>query len=338
MKIIHIHKLVLFTASRVNVLRNLVVRSYREGDEDIWLHIVNESFKACPRYEPRVLSDFLRWKNSPYFDEKGLFFAQVDEAIVGTIAAMSLKYLAKKKGRITDLAVLPPYQRKGIGSTLLEAGLNYLKRVGIKEVEAWCWNFPAYLNFYKKHGFKPVRRHLAIYWDLTKPLPKLIVNREVDVKKATMADIEVLAELASKAYLPYWDWWYEDYGGTEKVRENWKKRVKDELERGYAYFIAYIEGKPVGFSAAQINKKLIEGKGVRLGTLWAGVAVLPEYRRKRIGSRLLREALTFLKKKGMEKAMVGTFSYLHSHTPAVNLYLKSGGTITQEFVSMKKLL
>ncbi|MFQ6064166.1 MAG: GNAT family N-acetyltransferase [Candidatus Bathyarchaeia archaeon] len=322
----------------MNGIGNLVVRSYREGDEDVWLHIVNESLKACLGYEPRVLSDFLRWKNSRHFDGRGLFFAQVGEAVVGTIAAVPLKYLAKKKGRITDLAVLPTHQRKGVGSALLEAGLSYLKGVGMKEAAAWSWNFPAFLDFYAKHGFQPVRRHLAIHWDFTKPLPKLTVNREVYVKEATVADIEVLAKLASKAYLPYWDWWYEDHGGAEKVRAYWRERVKNELEMGYAYFIAYAKKKPVGFSAAQIDKKLIKEKGVKLGTLWAGVAVLPEHRRKHIGSRLLREALTFLKRKGMEKAMVGTFSYLDSHTPAVNLYLKSGGIITREFVSLRKLL
>jgi GNAT superfamily N-acetyltransferase len=319
-------------------MRNLVVRSYREGDEDVWLHIVNESLRACPGYEPRDLRDFLRWKKSIYFDEKGLFFAQICETVVGTIAAVPLKYLAKKKGRITNLAVLPAYQRKGIGSALLEAGLGYLKRVGMKEATAWSWNIPAFLDFYEKYSFQPVRRHLAIRWDLTKPLPKLTINKEVDVKEATITDIEVLAELASKAYLPYWDWWYQDYGGPEKVRAHWRERVKNELGKGYAYFIAYAEKKPIGFSAAQIDKELIEEKGVKMGTLWAGVAVLPEHRRKHIGSRLLREALTFLKKNNMEKAMVGTFSYLDSYTPAVNLYLKSGGIITREFVSLRKLL
>jgi GNAT superfamily N-acetyltransferase len=322
----------------MNKTEKLVVRSYREGDENVWLHIVNKSLGACPGYEPRVLSDFMRWKNSGHFDEKGLFFAQFGETIVGTIAAVPLKYLAKRKGRITDLAVLPAYQRKGVGGVLLNAGLSYLKRVGMKEATAWSWNVPAFLDFYEKHGFQPVRRQLAIYWDLTKPLPKLVVNREVNVREATMADIEVLAELASKAYLPYWDWWYEDYGGVEKVRAHWRERVKSELGKGYAYFIAYAEEKPVGFSAAQVDTKLIEEKGVKLGTLWAGVAVLPEHRRRHVGSRLLREALTFLKRKGMEKAMVGTFSYLNSYTPAVNLYLKSGGTITREYVSLRKPL
>jgi len=45
-----------------------------------------------------------------------------------------------------------------------------------------------------------------------------------------------------------------------------------------------------------------------------------------------------LKKKGIEKAMGGTFSYFDSYTPAVNLYLKSGGIITREFVSLGKSL
>lgn len=321
-----------------NLIDRLVVRSYKEGDEKVWLHIVNESLKACPGYEQRTLADFLRWKKSGDFDEEGLLFAEVDGEVIGTIAATPLKHLAKKKGRITDLAVLPTYQRKGVGSKLLEAALNYLKRADIEKAEAWSWNVPAFLNFYKKYDFQPVRRYLAIYWDLKSPLPEIKVNKEIDVKRATIDDIETLAELASKAYRPYWDWWYEEYGGPERVKAHWKERSQVWIKRGYAFFLAYLKGKPVGFSAAQIDKEFIKERGVKMATLWGGVAVLPEYRRRYIGSRLLTEALTFLKEHGMERAMVGTFSYLDSETPALRLYIKSGGRIRTEFVGLTKRL
>ncbi len=322
----------------MSFLSDVLVRNYREGDEHLWLHVVNESLSDCPGYEPRVLSDFWRWKSRGHFDGEGLFFAELGEKIIGTIAATPLKHLFEKKGRITDLAVLPAHQKKGCGSALLKGGLGYLNSQGVEEAEAWSWNTPAFLNFYEKHGFNPVRRYLTIYWELTKPLPKLTVNDEVDVRESTPEDVEALAELASKAYLPYWNWWYEDYGGAERVRAHWRKRAKDELAKGHAHFIARTAGRPVGFSAAQIDKELIEEKEARLGTLWGGVAVLPEYRRMHIGSRLLEEALTYLKKNGMKNAMVGTFSYLKSDTPAVNLYLKSGGTVKREIIGMRKAL
>ena len=52
------------------MLAKLSVRSYGERDEDAWLHIMNESLKECPGYEPRALADFLGWKKSRHFDEK----------------------------------------------------------------------------------------------------------------------------------------------------------------------------------------------------------------------------------------------------------------------------
>jgi GNAT superfamily N-acetyltransferase len=316
----------------------LSVRNYREGDEETWVSVMNDSLRDCPGYEARTMLDFLSWKNSGQFDEKGLFFALDGKDVVGTVAAVPLKHLAKRKGRVTDLAVLRSHQRHGVGSALLNAAVTYLGKAGVEEAEAWSWSAPSFVEFYQKRGFRPVRKQLAIYWDLTKPFPRFEVNTKVDVKKATSMDLNVLAELASKAYLPYWDWWYEDYGGAEKVRVHWRKRVQDELESGYVHFIAFDEGKPIGFSAAQIDQRLIEQKGVKLGTVWAGVAVLPGHRRKRVGSRLLKESLQFLKKNGMEKAMVGTFTYMGSNAPAVNLYLKSGGNITREFVTMIKQL
>jgi GNAT superfamily N-acetyltransferase len=316
----------------------LSVRNYKKGDEAAWLSVVNDGLKDCLGYEARTMSDFLSWKDSGQFEEKGLFFAQDGEDVVGTVAAVPLKHLAKKKARVTDLAVLPSHRRHGVGSALLNAAVTYFEKAGVKEAEAWSWDAASFLEFYQKRGFKPVRKQLAIYWNLTKPFPKFEVNTKVDVKNAKLTDLDVLAELASKAYLPYWDWWYEDYGGTERVRAEWRKRVQEELESGYVHFIALDEGTPIGFSAAQIDQRLIENKGVKLGTIWGGVAVLPEYRRRHVGSRLLKESLLFLRKKGMEKAMVGTFSYLGSNAPAVNLYVKSGGKITREFVSMIKQL
>jgi hypothetical protein len=58
-------------------MRNLVVRSYMEGDENTWLNVANESLEACRGYESRLPFDFLRWKSSRNFNEKGLFFALV---------------------------------------------------------------------------------------------------------------------------------------------------------------------------------------------------------------------------------------------------------------------
>jgi ribosomal protein S18 acetylase RimI-like enzyme len=78
---------------------------------------------------------------------------------------------------------------------------------------------------------------------------------------------------------------------------------------------------------------------VALGSLNpGGVGVLPAYRRRGIGSRLLAEALALLRERGMRHAAVWTFSYLESETPAVILYRRAGATVARRSLGWEKPL
>lgn len=77
------------------------------------------------------------------------------EKLLGYIIA-SLK---NREGHIISLAVHPAFRRRKIGSTLLKEALNLMKKTKILFVKLEVnENNVAAINFYKKHGFKFVKK------------------------------------------------------------------------------------------------------------------------------------------------------------------------------------
>jgi len=158
-----------------------------------------------------------------------------------------------------------------------------------------------------------------LQWDLTTPLPLLPANQEVTVRPATLTDLDKIADLYARMYSPYWDWSRD--GTLEEVREKYRSRFAQRLsgkESDRTYLLAVLEGRPVGGITARIDQEYSRAKGVTLGSLNpGGVGVLPAYRRRRVGSRLLAEALALLRERGCHHATVWTFSYLESEAPTL---------------------
>jgi len=103
--------------------------------------------------------------------------------------------------------------------------------------------------------------------------------------------------------------------------------------------VAAMEDRLVGGTTARIDQEYNQAKSVALGSLNpGGVGVLPAYRRRRIGSRLLAEALALFRGRGMHQATVWTFSYLESETPDVVLYQRAGATVARRSLGWERAL
>lgn len=151
-------------------------------------------------------------------DRNGFFLAFYEDALVGSILADTVSALPKPRGKLWQLAVDPRHRRKGVGSKLLGEAIDYLQSSDLKSIEARTWNSTPYIEFYKKHGFEPTRRALRIEWDLAN-IHAVETGQDVTVRQASVRDLDSLAKVATYAYVPYWNWSYEDYGGMGK--ESW---------------------------------------------------------------------------------------------------------------------
>ena len=234
----------------------------------------------------------------------------------------------------------PDARRCGIGTALIEATLDRFRKQGQRLAEAQDWDALPYRAFYAALGFRPARRYLHLRWDLTTPLPALPLNHEVIVRPATLTDLEEVANLYARMYSPYWDWSRD--GTPKEVREEYRAIFAQRLgveDKDRVYLVAVLRGRLVGGITARIDQEYNRAKGVALGSLNpSGVGVLPAYRRRGIGSRLLAEALALFRGRGMHQATVWTFSYLENEAPAVVLYQRDGATVTRRKMGWEKAL
>jgi ribosomal protein S18 acetylase RimI-like enzyme len=72
-------------------------------------------------------------------------------------------YKIRRFGYIDEMIVNEPFRRRGIGKKLLEHTIKELKSRDIDEVEIDVWEKNTIgQGFYKKHGFKTVRRRMKL--------------------------------------------------------------------------------------------------------------------------------------------------------------------------------
>lgn len=155
-----------------------------------------------------------------------------------------------------------------------------------------------------------------VVWDLTKPLPNLIINERVVVKAVGKNQLRQVGKILVVTW-----------GGFIKDPETTVKWVGPQVEAGLEQpFIAYLGDSPVGTVSALLDRELKSGR------LDGGVHVLPEYRRQHIGTALLMTALKWLKDHGMKEAWVTPWNPEGEEAiqRATAFYVSSGGKICEE--------
>ncbi len=126
---------------------NFSLRNFVEGDEEFFECLHHESFD-----ETISAKDFRRWATAPNVTT---FVAVKGSQHLGFIIAERRPY--RSIGDF-NMAVKREYQSKGIGSALLNAGMNSLYENGVRRVIADYRTLNAATHsIYSKHGFQPVR-------------------------------------------------------------------------------------------------------------------------------------------------------------------------------------
>jgi len=146
------------------------MREMKTNMDDIkllnWLG--NETFKEHFDFRPDTVEETKFWiENKPWCDILGVFFSYLDDKPVGYVEAgidsKFIKYKGIKRGWIISIGVLKSLRVKGIGTALMQQGMEFLKSKGMTDVELGVddSNPTKAIELYKKVGFKVVFKDLT---------------------------------------------------------------------------------------------------------------------------------------------------------------------------------
>lgn len=194
-----------------------------------WLQVKGQETELLPRTHANVLACLEK-------DPDGSFVAEEDDQIVGFI-------FARTWGRVCwggTFAVLPEYQRRGIGKRLIDACLAYLRQepnrvIGLETMP----DSPRNLTLYMRYEFQP-------------RLPSFVLKKSLNTTTPN-----------NKTWLPCWS------AADGNTRERWLIELQDttmQILPGYDYTREIVSTERHKFGETLVLTK--DGKAIGLSIIW----------------------------------------------------------------------
>jgi len=279
------------------------------------------------------VEDMLMKEKNPSFDAVGMFIAELDGEPVGIVNARVDRRREEKKGFIRVLGVVPEHRGEGIGHALAEKAVESLRERGMQTVETSALtDRQAAIGLWESMGFERVRVFSLMKASL-KSIPSGVgENRDVQLRrfeKGSLEDLKLLTWLTNETF---------------KEHYNWRPHTIDEmryfLERDPQFkdqenLFTLLEGEPVGYVGAGIDRKYNAERNVRCGWI-VSIGVLKQNRLKGVGKRLMIEGMKLLKAKDMTDALLGVDD--QNPTNAIKLYEKMGFKAIEQDIAYQKAI
>lgn len=149
----------------------MIIRKYKEADRDTIKHITVICFEHVT-VEANIEKQFgtiagkdWKWRKARHIDwdikanADGIFVAEEQGQVIGYITTRIDN--ESTIGWIPNLAVLPEFQKSGIGRKLIDQSIQYCQEKGMEyvRIETLDQNKVG-LRFYPKYGFQEVARQV----------------------------------------------------------------------------------------------------------------------------------------------------------------------------------
>lgn len=309
------------------------IRRFVKGvDERVWVELMDAEYRDYASWwRGMTIDEMLELEKNPDFDLEGRFFAEIRGKPVGLIHAHVEKSSEDRRGFIRDFCVLPASRGSEAETRLLEAAMDDLRKRGVERVRAWTGvDRNDRIRFLERSGFKFACRTFDMRIDLADVPLGISGNMEVVLRRF---DIEIKGEIEKLNWLSNECFKDNPLHVSRTVEEARRLLLENPVLGWQEYYFAMVDGKDVGYIGLGIDERYNVEHGVKTGYI-NGIGVLPEYRRRGIGTHLLLQGLKVLKAKGMTSVSLDTEDT--NPTRAITLYEKVGFKVLQEYVTYAK--
>ncbi|GAA0713357.1 N-acetyltransferase [Paraclostridium ghonii] len=135
---------------------NINIRKENRKDKEVIYNLIKEAFKSAQHSDGSEQDLVNRLRNSINYIQELSLVATCDNTIVGHIMFTKISIdngeYENESLALAPLSVLPKYQRKGIGSRLINEGLKIAKDLGYKSVVVLGSE-----KYYPKFGFEEAK-------------------------------------------------------------------------------------------------------------------------------------------------------------------------------------
>jgi ribosomal protein S18 acetylase RimI-like enzyme len=309
-----------------------VRRFLKDVDEPVWVELINAEYRDYVSWwRGTTVEEMLKLEKQAGFDFEGRFIAEIDGKPAGLIHAHVEKSGEEQRGFIRDLCVLPAFRDGLVEARLLESAVQEFRKCGVSRIRAWTGVDRAdRIGFLERSGFKFSNRTIDMRINLADIAVDLHENLDVAIrqlKSGVEGDVEALNWLDNECFKA------DPLHVSHSVEETRQMLLEDPFLGWREVFFAVLDDKDVGYVGVGIDERYNVEHGLKTGYI-NGFGVLPRYRRRGIGTRLLLHALRRLKDKGMTSASLDTEDT--NPTRAITLYEKVGFKVLQEYVTYMK--
>ena len=311
----------------------VTVRGYRCSDEAALLQVWGAALPYDPidrrTFHRKVLLD-------PNFDPAWLLVAEGDNQLVGFCLCLIRRVPMEKvglepdKGWITALGVHPEWQRKGVGTALLERALHLFQEAQRSQVLISPYtpnyfvpgvderHYAAGVEFLLRRGFEIIARPLSMDANIVLFDPTPYAEREQKLR-AEGIEVRPLQPNEVPALLTFL---------RHHMPGDWVRHARElltDIARGWGdydqFIVAWCQGEIVGY--CQFEGEHFGPYGVR-----------PDFQGRGIGTVLMAKCLATMRQKGLHNAWV----LWTSDEAAQRVYARFGFKETRRFAILRRQL
>lgn len=301
----------------------------------------NKAFGANWPLTERLLRQTL--ENDPFYEPEGHFVARENSAIVGWALCKSNKLVGPELGRFQNrggigaLCVHPDFQRRGVGTQLLERCEDYLRKHDSPLTTLYFSHHllpgipadsPSGVAFFKRHGYEGFTPCVDMWRELlTYELPEKAVaamqqNPTVEIRRAREDEANRVLDFVSREFPGGWTY-------STKAHFARSGKASDII-------VAVEKSEVIGFchtsdwrsSWLMPNIYWHELLGERFGGL-GPIGIGAEHRKRGLGLAICAVAVEELKRAGVEKMAI-------DWTTLVDFYGQMSFTVWKTYLQAEK--